>query len=225
MAGLRPLPLYQRGNISNKTTNKKSYKNPPDLNSSGVKGQKAVTDSMDQFLASVEKRAFSMAVMAVGCREDALDIVQDAMFALVRRYSGKQREQWRPLFYTILNNRITDWHRRHKTISRWQLLRDKLAGADSDDGDFDSGVFDPGSLEDSQGPRPEQGVFSERTLNRIEQAVSQLPLRQQQAFLLRCVEGFDIAETATVMSCSGGSVKTHLSRALKALRVQLEDVR
>ena len=177
---------------------------------------------MEQFLASVEKRAYSMAAMAVGNRDDALDIVQDAMFALVRRYNHKQRAQWRPLFFTILNNRITDWHRRHKTISRWQLLRDRFAAHDDA---LDGEDFDPGVLEDSQGPQPEQCVFSERTLDAIESAVASLPLRQQQAFMLRCVEGFDLAETAGVMGCSGGSVKTHLSRALSALRHQLEDLR
>ncbi|MCA0899070.1 RNA polymerase sigma factor [Microbulbifer agarilyticus] len=176
---------------------------------------------MEQFLASVEKRAFSMAAMAVGNRDDALDIVQDAMFALVRNYSHKQREQWRPLFFTILNNRITDWHRRHKTVSRWQLLREKFARVDDEADD----VFDPGALEDRSGPRPEQGVFSERALDAIESAVGRLPPRQQQAFMLRCVEGFDISETAAAMSCSSGSVKTHLSRALAALRGQLEEVR
>ncbi len=175
---------------------------------------------MDQFLASVEKRAFSMAMMGVGHRDDALDIVQDAMFALVRRYHHKAREQWRPLFFTILNNRITDWHRRRKTISRWQLLRERVA---ADDGEEDE--FEPADFPDLYGARPEQDVFSERTLAAIEQAVSALPLRQQQAFLLRCVEGFDIAETAAAMACSGGSVKTHLSRALQALRPLLEDVR
>ena len=177
---------------------------------------------MEQFLASVEKRAYSMAAIAVGNRDDALDIVQDAMFALVRRYSHKQREQWRPLFFTILNNRITDWHRRHKTISRWQLLRDRFASYD-DAPDHED--FDPGALEDALGPKPEQCVFSERTLGAIESALANLPLRQQQAFMLRCVEGFDNAETAGVMGCSGGSVKTHLSRALSALRLQLEDLR
>ncbi len=174
---------------------------------------------MEQFLASVEKRAFSMAAMAVGNRDDALDIVQDAMFALVRRYRHKQRDQWRPLFFTILNNRITDWHRRHKTVSRWQLLREKFVGDDEDDG------FDPGVLEDTAGPQPEQLVFSQHALEQIESAVSGLPPRQQQAFMLRCVEGFDVAETASAMSCSAGSVKTHLSRALAALRTQLEEVR
>lgn len=169
---------------------------------------------LDRFLASVERRAFRIAQIAIRDVEDALDIVQDAMLQLARRYASRPSEEWRPLFYRILNNRIRDCQRRRAVRSRLMMW---LPARQPDD----AGAPDP--IESAAGTEigPGDRVQVDETLRALEQALGDLPRRQQQAFLLRTFEGLDVAETAAAMGCSQGSVKTHYFRALQTLRARL----
>jgi RNA polymerase sigma-70 factor (ECF subfamily) len=74
---------------------------------------------LDAFLSEVERRAFVMAELATRDPDEALDLVQDAMLAFVKRYSGKPQAEWAPLFHRVLQNRIRDWARRREVRSRW----------------------------------------------------------------------------------------------------------
>ena len=170
--------------------------------------------ALDEFLKHVERRALRMAELATGSRDEALDLVQDAMFGFVRHYAGKPQADWAPLFYRVLDSRLNDWHRRRQVRGRW--LATWLHG---DDDETDVVAQAP----DANDPGPLLRLAGGEAAQALDAALAALPLRQRQAFLLRVWEGLDVAATARAMRCSDGSVKTHLSRALAALRRALEE--
>jgi len=154
-----------------------------------------------------------MARFALGNADDALDVVQDAMLQLVRRYADRSEQEWGALFYTILQSRISDWRRRAKVRNRFRVW----FGGD------ETATSNP--LENIAGhsPEPPAQLRDKQAMASLEAALRDLPPRQQQAFMLRVWEGLDVAQTAKTMGCSQGSVKTHYSRAVHALREKLED--
>jgi RNA polymerase sigma-70 factor (ECF subfamily) len=172
---------------------------------------------MEEFLKSVERRAFRMAEMATGSVEDALDLVQDAMLRMVEKYATKPPEQWKPLFYRIVQNRIRDWYRRNTVRSRWRVRPTGRRGSDPENQE------DPMALiADPIETSPARRTLLGEARRALDLALKKLPHRQQQAFLMRAWEGLSVAETAMVMKCTQGSVKTHYSRAVHTLRKQLE---
>lgn len=170
--------------------------------------------TLDRFLVSVEKRAFRIARIAVRHDDDALDIVQDAMLQLARRYAQRPSDEWRPLFYRILQNRVRDYQRRRKVRAR---LMSWLPGWKADEGE----AADPYESVPDGRPQPQELLATDQAMAKLEQALAALPGRQQEAFMLRNFEGLDVAQTASAMGCSEGSVKTHYSRAVHTLREQL----
>ncbi|HTD11587.1 MAG TPA: RNA polymerase sigma factor [Steroidobacteraceae bacterium] len=173
--------------------------------------------ALNQFLAGVELKAFKIAQAGLRHEDDAHDAVQDAMLQLARAYADRPPEEWRPLFYRILENRIRDMQRRRTVRGRviaWLPFR----------GDEDEDELDPIAQAPSPEPQPAQRLELEQAIGALERALGELPRRQQQAFLLRALEGLDVAATALAMGCSQGSVKTHYFRAVQALRAQLGDL-
>ncbi|QJB56136.1 RNA polymerase sigma factor [Pseudodesulfovibrio sp. zrk46] len=172
---------------------------------------------MESFLKSIEGKAYRMALMQCSHPDDALDLVQDAMFKFVDKYATKPKEQWKPLFYTILNNRIKDLYRKRTVRRKWRMWF-------SSDKDSDGVDVDPiQTMPDENGIDPEHATKVGDAFELLETVVKTLPQRQQQAFLLRTWEEMSVAETAQAMGCSEGSVKTHYSRAVHTLRDQLGD--
>jgi RNA polymerase sigma-70 factor (ECF subfamily) len=175
------------------------------------------TDSeLSDFLKSVEKRAFKRSIYHVRNQESALDIVQESMMKLAEHYGHKPAAELPMLFQRILSNCTLDWFRRQKVQN---ALFSNMSDFESSTDDDDFNLLE--SLDASSGSDLGESAESitdrAQTLHCIEAEVQQLPARQREAFLMRYWEEMDVAETASAMGCSQGSVKTHCSRAVAAL--------
>ena len=171
---------------------------------------------LNEFLKSVERRAFKRTVYAVRDEDAALDIVQDAMIRLCNSYADRPSSEWPMLFQRILSNATLDWFRRQKVRNAvFQNIGDLEAAVGDDDGDFD--LLAALKIDEPGTEGAEDTASRTQTLGAIEEEVEKLPARQREAFLLRYWEELDVAETAAAMGCSEGSVKTHCSRAVQAL--------
>jgi len=181
----------------------------------------ATDKELNDFLRSVDKRAFKRTAYLVRDEDGALDIVQDAMIKLAEKYFDRPAAELPLLFQRILSNATMDWFRRKKTRNAVMQNMSDFESSDPD-GDFD--VLE--MLEGQEGTLGSLSAADEvsrvQILHAIDAEVAELPARQREAFLLRYWEEMDVAETALVMGCSEGSVKTHCSRAVHALAKSLK---
>ena len=183
-------------------------------------------ESMDAFLASVERRAYKHALYAVRNEENALDIVQDAMLNLVQSYSDKPPAEWPMLFTRILQNAIHNHFRRNKVRDYWTPNFSQFDTSEAEEESNSMDVIEAimNKNVDRAGFSTEDVVTREQILNKIEELIKNLPTRQREAFLLRYWEDLSVTETAEAMGCSEGSVKTHCSRAAHALAQALTEL-
>ena len=179
----------------------------------------ATAQELSDFLASVERRAFKQAAFALRDDHAAMDIVQDAMLKLADNYADRPVAEYPMLFQRILQNTLRDYWRRQKVRNLWTTLLSSFGGQGDDDDRDPLEMLGAGA--DSQ-DEPLVQLERTQTIAIIEQALHKLPARQREAFILRYWEDMDVAETATAMNCSQGSVKTHCSRAVRALALTLE---
>jgi len=177
----------------------------------------ATDKELSDFLKGVEKRAFKRTAYTVRNDDAALDIVQDSMIRIAEKYADRPAEELPLIFQRILSNATMDWFRRQKVRNAVVVNLSEFEGADDEGGDFDLLELLDASSDSVAAESASDSVSRLQILELIDGEVAKLPGRQREAFLLRYWEELDVAETAAVMGCSEGSVKTHCSRAVHAL--------
>ena len=184
-------------------------------------GEMATRQELSDFFVQVERRAFKQTAYAVRDDHAALDIVQDAMMKLSEKYADRPATEFPMLFQRILQNTMRDFWRRQKVRNVWMTLMSSFS-VSGEDGEESDPLEVLVSADDAQNNEPESNLQQRQTMALIEDALSKLPARQREALVMRYWEEMDVAETALVMGCSQGSVKTHCSRAVRAMAASLE---
>lgn len=183
---------------------------------------------MNGFFCDVQAKTLKQIEFAIKDRDEAMDILQDAMIRLAKKYADKNEQDWPRLFQRIVQNLICDWHRRKKVRSIlvwWDRFGDEAKPMDEAYKEQNEGSYEISPQCANDGRHSPEYLHSNFQLGaRVTEAVGRLPLRQQQAFTLRAWWGHDVQETAFAMGCSEGSVKTHYSRATARLKEILGDI-
>lgn len=143
---------------------------------------------------------------------------------LVEKYAHKPPAELPLLFQRILQNTIRDFYRRQKSRSLWVTLFSSFMPASGEKETEYSDIPDSLPVARHPGNENNPGTAAEQSqiIELISKALETLPPRQREAFLLRYWEEMDVSETAKIMECSEGSVKTHCSRATHTLAALLE---
>ncbi len=174
----------------------------------GIGGQCAVDAERErrfQALVSDHRdRAIGLAWRLLGGDAAAAeDVAQEAFLRAYRGLEGfREDAQLSTWFYRILLNEV----QRHR---RWRWVRERVAGEMPDE------PRDP-TLRDPSDPA---------LRDRVARAVDALPRGQREAFVLVHLEGMTIREASELTGRAVGTLKSHLHRALKALRAALADLR
>lgn len=163
----------------------------------------------------IRSQTLAFAIFRLNDDEAALDLIQETMIGFIKVAQSYEEMAWKNLFYKILVRRITDRQRTKTAQDKWYSILPFSHLSESED-DISNYLG-----EDSQANSVQSQVSADELFEQFKAVIKSLPTSQQEVYFLRQWQGFSIKETAVIMQCSEGSVKTHLFRAMQVLKEQL----
>lgn len=174
--------------------------------------QKGERKAFEELVERYKQKAYRIAFNFTRDREEAKDLSQEAFlraFTHLGRFD--QRSSFYTWFYRILVNICLDHRRRGQRVF-WQPFQEQ-DGKMAEENEMVSPV-----------PSPDRQAMSGEIARKIGAALNLLPPKQRTAFLLKNHQGLSIREIAKVMQTAEGTVKTHIHRAVTALRQSLAEL-
>jgi RNA polymerase sigma-70 factor (ECF subfamily) len=161
-----------------------------------------------------QRMVVQLAMNLLGDRDEALDLSQEVflrVFRTIHRFRGQS--SLRTWIYRIAvnqaRNRHRFWRRRHRAD---QVSLDQHIATH---GDFLSGGE----------TTPDRVLAQKQLAERLEHALASLPFDQRTAIVLREIDGLSYEEIAFSLGVAIGTVKSRLTRARQALRLELREER
>jgi RNA polymerase sigma-70 factor (sigma-E family) len=151
------------------------------------------TSGLERLLAERGDGLMRAALALAGSRAEAEDLLQAALERLLRNWA-KVSDPEGYLRRTLYNLAADDWRRRGRWRSRLPLLRDHRQ------------------------PPGDRGTDTVDLRDALVRALGQLPPQQRAVVVLRYWEQLTEAQTAELLGCSPGAVKSAASRGLRRLR-------
>lgn len=163
-----------------------------------------VDASFDAFVEARSTALLRTAYLLTGDHGHAEDLLQTALLRAARNWR-RVRDSPEAYVRRILLNLSRDRIRLLRRRPREKQLAD-----------------DPDGVPRA-GPHPETAMDQIGQRHQVANAVARLPIRQRQVVVLRFFEDLSVAQTAALLRCSEGTVKSYTARAVAQLRGLLTD--
>ncbi len=168
-----------------------------------------------ELVAGHERMVFQLALHLLRDRDEALDLSQEvflSVFRTIHNFRGQSAlKTW--IFRIVINqarNRQRWWRRRHK----------------ADQVSLDQHVETHGDLrQPGDATSPDRAYARKQLAERLWIALDRLPFDQRTVMVLREIDGLSYEEIAFSLGVAVGTVKSRLTRARQALRVELHEAR
>jgi RNA polymerase sigma-70 factor (ECF subfamily) len=172
--------------------------------------------AFEVLVARYQRQATAVSYRLLNNRDDAMDVVQDAMLKAYDKLDTLKRpSHFGPWLMRIVNN--LSLNKRRSRALRKAASLDAIAAGGDEDG--------RGELNrpDTRTESPVSAASAEEVKELIARAIENLPDMQRQALVLFSMEGMPQKEVARLLGCSVEAVKWHVFTARKKLKEKLKD--
>ena len=167
-------------------------------------------DDIDQLVKSYRARLLRFVTFSTGDPDLAETITQDC---LLKAYNARASFRGDSSVNTWLTSIAVNLIRDHQRTQKFKFWKQAKATAVD--------VTDVASFIASDSSSPEQQLVAKEQVARLSGILETLSLNQRTIFLMKFSDEMDLADISKAMKMPINTVKTHLHRALKAVRRQL----